>query len=256
MSNEELVVVIQTGASEYMSELWEQVHGLILWKARHIMMALDLRGNLCGTELEDLIQSGYLALVKAVETYKPDDGAFSTWLIYHLKNTFAEVTGYRTQRGQNDPINNSISLDKPIDDEQDGAAFGDFVSDPQAADAIMSVEERLWQEQLHEALETALAELSQESADILRLRHYQGLTLAAAGEVCGTTAEQIRKTEEKAIRQLRKPKIARNLMPFYDFDFYCGTGLGAFRKTGASIQERYLMTEDDQKEKEAACVKT
>lgn len=255
MSNEEIVAEIRAGDDGRMGELWDQISGLVKWKANRIMVAMDgFPGR--GVEFSDLYQSGYLAMVDAVNSYDPEAGTFSFWFMYHLKKAFAKTVGYYTKAGRNDPINNSISLDKPIDDEQDGAAFGDFVSDPQAADAIMSVEERLWQEQLHEALETALAELSQESADILRLRHYQGLTLAAAGEVCGTTAEQIRKTEEKAIRQLRKPKIARNLMPFYDFDFYCGTGLGAFRKMGASIQERYLMIEDDQKEKEAACVKT
>lgn len=249
MSNEELVAVIQAGTSERMGELWDQVKGLVAWKARHIMTALDLRGNLCGTELEDLVQSGYLALVKAVETYKPDDGAFSTWLIYHLKNTFAEATGYRTKRGQNEPLNNSFSLDKTVDDESDGTPFGEFVPDPKAAATMLSIEEKLWQEQLHEALEAALAVLPEQSAEVLRLRHYQGLTLADVGQIRGTTPERIRQMENKAIRQLRKPSIACHLRPFYDYDFYCGTGLGAFQHTGMSIQERYLVLEEDRKER-------
>ena len=244
MSNEEIVAAIRAGDDGRMGELWDQISGLVKWKANRIMIAVDgFPGR--GVEFSDLYQSGYLAMVDAVNSYNPEAGTFSSWFMYHLKKAFAKTVGYYTKAGRNDPLNNAISLDKPVDDEQDGAAFGDFVSDPQAADAIMSVEESLWQEQLHEALETALAELSQESANILRLRHYQGLTLAAAGEVCGTTAEQIRKTEEKAIRQLRKPKIYRKLRSFCDFDFYCGTGLGAFRGTGMSVQERYLMTGDD-----------
>ena len=201
------------------------------------------------------MQSGYLALVKAVETYKPDDGAFSTWLSYHLKNNFAEVTGYRTQRGQNEPLNNSFSLDKTVDDESDGTSFGELVPDPKAEAAMLSIEDRLWQEQLHEALETAMAELPKESAEILRLRHYRGLTLAETGEVCGTTAEYVRQTESKAICNLRKPKISRKLRSFCDFDFYCGTGLGTYLETGASVQERYLMT-DDRKNMEGCNVKT
>ena len=146
MSNEELALAIQRGEQGKMVELWEQISGLVKWKALQIMTALKGRGNPCGVELEDLIQSGYLALAKAVETYDPNTGAFSTWLMYHLKTTFAEATGYRTKSGQNEPLNNSFSLDKTVDDESDGTPFGDFVPDPKAAATLQSIEEKLWRE--------------------------------------------------------------------------------------------------------------
>lgn len=250
MSNEELVAVIQAGAEERMGELWEQVKGLVAWKARHIMTALDLRGSPCGVELEDLMQSGYIAMVEAVHYYTPESGAaFSMCLINRLKTVFAEATGYRTKRGQNEPLNNSFSLDKTVDDESDGTPFGEFVPDPKAAATMLSIEEKLWREQLHEALEAALAALPEQSAEVLLLRHYQGLTLADVGQIRGTTPERIRQMENKAIRQLRKPSIACHLRPFYDFDFYCGTGLGAFQHTGMSIQERYLVLEEEAQER-------
>lgn len=96
MSNEELVTVIQAGAVELMGQLWEQVEGLVKWKAKRIMTVLEgCPGR--GVEFEDLYQSGYLAMVAAVNTFDPAAGsAFSTWLMYHLKNAFAEATGYRT----------------------------------------------------------------------------------------------------------------------------------------------------------------
>lgn len=249
MSNEELVKKIQAGATDRMGELWEQVAGLVTWKARYIMTALDLRGSSCGVELEDLIQSGYLALAKAVETYTQTAGAFSTWLVYHLKNAFAETTGYRTKSGQNEPLNNSFSLDKTVDDESDGTSFGEFVPDPKAAATMLGIEEKLWQQQLHEALETALAALPEQSAEVLRLRHYRGLTLADVGQIRGTTPEHIRQMENRAIRQLRKPSIACHLLPFYDFDFYYGTSLAAFQHSNMSIQERYLIVEENRRER-------
>lgn len=250
MSNEELVAVIQAGATERMGELWEQVAGLVAWKARHIMTALDLRGSSCGVELEDLMQSGYIAMVEAVNYYKPENGdAFSTCLINRLKTVFAEATGYRTRAGKNEPLNNSFSLDKTVDDESDSTPFGEFVPDPKAAATMLSIEEKLWREQLHETLEAALAALPEQSAEILRLRYYQGLTLADVGEMRGTTAERIRQMENKAIRQLRKPSIACHLRSFYDFDFYCGTGLGAFQHSGMSIQERYLVIDEERRER-------
>ena len=248
MSNEELVAAIKRG-EDRMGELWKQIEMLVKWKANRVMGALEARGG-CGVVFEDLHQSGYLALVEAVETYDPAAGAFSTWFMYYLRNAFAEATGYRTKRGQNEPLNNSFSLDKTVDDESDGTPFGEFVPDPKATATMLSIEEKLWREQLHEALEEALAALPEQSAEVLRLRHYRGLTLADVGEIHGTTAERIRQMENKAIRQLRKPSIACHLRPFYDFDFYCGTGLGAFQHTGMSIQERYLVIEEEAQERE------
>lgn len=57
MSNEELVAAIQGGAVELMGQLWEQVEGLVSWKANHIMTALEGCGGR-GVEFEDLYQSG------------------------------------------------------------------------------------------------------------------------------------------------------------------------------------------------------
>ena len=93
MSSEELVVKIQAGAVELMGQLWEQVERLVKWKAKRIMTVLEgCPGR--GVEFEDLYQSGYLAMVAAVNTYDPAaGGAFSTWLMYHLKTAFAEATG-------------------------------------------------------------------------------------------------------------------------------------------------------------------
>lgn len=251
MSNEELVAAIRAG-DDRMGELWEQVAGLVAWKANQVMTALDLRGSSCGVEFDDLYQSGYPALVAAVDSYDPESGAFSTWFMYHLKNAFAEATGYRTKSGKNEPLNHAASLDKSVDDDPDGTPLGEFVSDPKSTATMEAVEEREYQKQLHEALEEALATLPEQSAEVLRLRHYQGLTLADVGERKGTTAERVRQMENKALRQLRKPSIACRLRPFYDFDFYCGTGLGAFQHTGMSVQERYLVIEEEQQEKAEA----
>lgn len=249
MSNEELTVRIQSG-EDRMGELWEQVKGLAAWKANHIVTALDLRGNPRGVEFDDLYQSGYLALVAAVDTFDPAAGAaFSTWFMFHLQNAFAEATGYRTRRGRNEPINTAISLDRPLTDDADSSLFGDFIPDAKAAATMLSIEERLWRKQLCEAVEAVMGELPEQYREILDLRYLQGMTLAAVGELKGVTAERIRIVENKAIREVRKARYACRLRPFYDFDFYCGTGLGAFQHTGMSIQERYLVAEEEAQER-------
>lgn len=84
MSNEELVARIQAGDQNGMTELWYQVEKFIAWKAQRIMPTL---GESTVIEVDDLIQTGYFALVSAVATYSPGEGEFVKWLSYY-KETF------------------------------------------------------------------------------------------------------------------------------------------------------------------------
>lgn len=249
MTNEELAAVIQNGDTERMGELWEQIRGLVAYKARHIMSALELRGNPCGVELDDLIQSGYIALVKAVHYYHPESGAaFSTCLGNCLKTVFADITGYRTAAGRNEPLNNAVSLDKTVDDE-DGSPFGEFVPDPKAADSLQSAEERLWRDQLRETMAAVLEDLPQKQKCVLHGRYWLNQTLEQVGADNGISKQQAQRVESQALWRLRRSDKAKELIPFADFNFYTGTGLGAFRSTGTSIQERYLIAQEERAER-------
>lgn len=254
MSNEELVAEIQNGDVERMGELWEQVCGLVKWKAGQVMTALENRGAMgcCGVEFDDLYQSGYPAMVAAVESYDPAVGAFSTWFIYYLKKAFAEATGYSTKKGRLEPLNNALSMDKPLTDEADSSLFGDFIPDKKASATMEAIEDREYQKQLHDALEIALGALPENYGEVLRLRYYQDMTLQQCGNVLGVGYERVRQMECKGIRILRKPKNAACLRSFYDFDFFGSTGMSAFLHSGMSVQERYLINEEEQQRKDEA----
>lgn len=249
MSNEELVAEIQAGSVELMGDLWEQVAGLIRWKAQ--MRMSDFEN--CGVELEDLCQSGYLAMVAAVNTYDPAaGGAFSTWLMYHLKNSFAEAAGCRTQKGRKEPLNNFISLDTPLTDDVDSGDLMDVVADPAGLQWRECLEESTWRKQLQEAVGAALSTVPEQYREILLLRYWENMTLEDVGDLRGIGKERVRQMENKGIRILRQPKTASQLYAFYDFDFYSGTGLGAFRYSGMSVQERYLMVREKRKERQSS----
>lgn len=251
MSNEELVVKIQAGSVELMEQLWEQVERLVKWKAKRIMTVLEgCPGR--GVEYGDLCQSGYLAMVSAVNTYDPAaGGAFSTWFMYHLQHAFAEATGYHTKKSRQEPLNNFISLDTHLTDDADSDALMDVIADPSGQKEMLSVEETLYQKQLHDSLEAVLASIPPQYSEVLIQRYYQGLNLAEVGENLGTSYERTRQIEMRAIRELRRPRYADRLLPFYDFDFYAGTGLGAFRYGGMSVQERYLSIQEERQERES-----
>lgn len=241
MSNEEIALRIQTGETELMEKLWEGVEKLIRKQANRVSRAL---GGRFGAEADDLYQAGYFAVVAAVDTYTADAGSFVNWLMFHLKTAFADASGYRTVKGRRDPMRNSLSLDKPLGEEMDGAVFGNLIPDSLAAATMEAIEETLWREQLHEAMESVLGELPAEQSTVLRQRYYAQQTLADAAQNLGTTAEEVRKLEGKGLKALRHYKLAKKIRPFYDFDCYAGTGLGAFRNSGMSVQERYLIDQE------------
>lgn len=250
MSNEELVVEIQAGAVELMGQLWEQVEGLVKWKAKQIMTVLEgCPGR--GVEFEDLYHSGYPAMVEAVNTFDLAAGSkFSTWFMYHLKNAFEEATGYRTQKGRKEPLNNFISLDTPLTDDADSDDLMDVVADPAGLQWRESLEESMWRKQLQKAVGAALSTVPEKYREILRLRYWEDMTLEDVGDLHGISKERVRQMENKGIRILRQPKTASQLYAFCDFDFYSGTGLGAFRYGGMSVQERYLVVEEERKERQ------
>ena len=247
MSIDELVAAVQAGDDSKLAELWDKISGLVKWKASRTMTALELLNDVCRVEFDDLYQSGYFAMLSALETYKPESGSFSSWLMYYLQTTFAETAGYRTKQGRIE--NAAISLDEPLDDEENKSRRVDFVADGTAQDAMESIEEQEYQKQLHEALEAALAEIPEKQGQVLRLRYFQKQTLGEAGESLGVSVERVRQMEQKGLRTLRQSKTAAHLIPFLEFDFYTGTGLGAFLHSGMSIQEKYLILEEQKRQR-------
>lgn len=250
MSNEELAAAIQAG-EDRMGELWDQIKGLVKWKAKRIMTVLECCPGR-GVEFDDLYQSGYLAMVDAVESYDPAAGsAFSTWFGFYLKTAFAEAAGYRTQKGRKEPLNNSISLDTPLTDDADSDDLIDVIADPAGLRWRDSLEESIWRKQLQEAVESAMSTVPEQYREVLRQRYWENMTLRDIGDLHGISWERVRQMEKKGLRILRQPKSAGHLYPFCDFDFCSGTGLGAFRNSGMSVQERYLIVEEKRMEREA-----
>jgi len=108
----------------------------------------------------------------------------------------------------------SISLDKPLGDEEDAGELGDFIVDETAPSPVQVTERQL----LRESLERMLANLTPREARVLRLRF--GLTgdhahtLKEVGERIGVTRERVRQIEGKALRKLRHPRHSRVLRDY------------------------------------------
>lgn len=246
MSNEELAARIQAGERDLIPELWEQVQRFVLMKAKQRYILTDGYG---GVEVEDLAQSGFLALLEAVEDFKPDgEYKFLSYLGNHLKRTFAEAGGYRTSR--RNPLDNCISLDTPLGDDSDGATLLDFQADP--ADPFNGVEQRMWLEQLRAALNLAMSNcLSERERDTLHRRYWLNQELATVGEAEGVSPERIRQIEKRAIRKLKWNRSRYGLDHFMEerTPYFARVGTTSFNTTHTSAVELAVMKRETLQEK-------
>lgn len=232
---ENLVIRIQNGEPDLMPELWENVHHFIAWRARQVLAIIGNRG---GAEVDDLVNSGYFALLDAVRTYKPEESGFCSWLSVHLKNSFSEATGFRTQTQKNDSMRYSVSLSTPLDDES-GDALGDILEDPEGAFGFEQVEQDVYVEQLRVALQEQIEKLPPSQAETIRYRYFDGNTYAEIGCLLDISTSRAQQLEDEAIRKLRDPETRKRLEAFVEgrTPYYLQTGPEAFQRTHTSAVE-------------------
>lgn len=246
MTNEEMAVEIKAGRMGY-GELWAGVQRFVRQQAVIFFYRCEGRCIHCGVELEDLMQCGFLALCDAVKAFDPARGyKLLAWMKYPLKCRFNEACNLRTTR--QDPLNDCTSLDNPLDDETDDT-IGDTVPDERAADEFTSTEDRLFNDQLHNALEISMHDLSERQADVIRRRYWNRDSLDAIADNLKVSRETVRQTERTALRNLRKPSCERLLRSFID-EMRSGyawrsTGFHAWKNTRASCVERAVESTDE-----------
>ena len=238
MSNEELASRIQAGERELLPQLWEQVRRFVCKMAPRRITALD---GLSGVELDDLIQSGFLAVVDAVGYFQPEgEYKFLTYLDNCLKTEFARAGGYRANKI--DPLcMRCKSLDAPLGDEQDGDTLLDFQEDP--ADQIEDAERRIWLEQLRETMNKAISSLPEEQQAVLKCRYWKDLTREETSAVLGFNGTQAQLYERKALNKLARDKYRNGLSQFVEerTAYYTHVGVNKFNSTHTSAVEKIVI---------------
>ena len=191
-----IAVSVQSGDGDVLA-LWGMCRRYAMQQATRWLRAFEGSG---GVELDDLEQSAFIGLLKAVQTWKPESGAFSTWYTIQLKAVFVETYGMRTKRTREDPLNKShLSLDTPLDENEDGNfTIADILPDEAAEAAFEDVEQRDFQQ----AVQAALAQLTDAQRDAIISEFWLGQKPDA-------------KARREAIRALRHPRIRKPLMEYY-----------------------------------------
>lgn len=241
--NEELAVRVKAGDTAAAAQLWEQNTGLLAVVSGRLYYAFQDRATSAGVTWDDVLQIGYLAVLAAAKGYDPSVGAkFSTYLTYHIRKEFYQLVGLHTERSRKEPLCRAGSIDAPLASEDaDSGTLSEVIPDPAAAALLENTEAQIWNTQLREALEKCLDSIGQTEADVIRKRFFEGFTLAEIASAKERSTERIRRIEENALRQLRRPQVSRHLRDYHIeivSRAYRYTGFGAW-KTGGSSPERW-----------------
>lgn len=190
-----IAVSVQSGGGDILT-LWGMCRRYAMQQAARWLRAFESGG----VELDDLEQSAFIELLKAVQTWKPKSGAFSTWYTIQLKAVFVEAYGMRTKRTREDPLNKfHLSLDTPLDENEDGSfTIADVLPDEAAEEAFEDVEQRDFQQ----AVQAALAQLPDAQREAIIGEFWFG-------------RKPDPKLRREALRALRHPRIRKPLMEFY-----------------------------------------
>ncbi len=231
----ELAVAIQHGREDLIPALWESVRGFVVLFANRFFIAYDC--SKFSVEADDLIQCGYFALLDALRLYDPDGGAnFTTYLLYWLRHSWQDAIG-RARRQRMEPLNDCLSLDAPIDEKDDSSVRYDLI--PDEHDYIGEADNKIFQEQLHAALEKALAQIDSQDADALRGVYFDCKSLSDLAKDKDISRERIRQRTAHGLRVLRHCKMTKELREY--LDDRTPSRMGGTRPTEAAVEYRELL---------------
>lgn len=223
--NAALATLAKDGDQSAVDRLWELNRGLISVCCRRWLRKNPTIASSAGLELDDLLQEGYFAVTKAVQHFDKSRGNFSSCLAVEVQrqiirmvngehlHTVTDLDG-KQRRVSGNPLNSCGSLDAPMtagDGEPGDITLLDPQADESATDALLDVEQRLYNEQAREVLSAAVGALAPREADCVRRHYFDGETLERVGKSYGVSREAVRQTEQTALKKLRRNKRVAGL---------------------------------------------
>ena len=239
LHNEELAIKIQQGQIEYYTELWENIKDLIALMANKIFTLNSDKCISAGVTVEDIIQSGFIALTEAVKAFDIESGyKLSAYISYPLKNQINILLCRRSS--YRDGLNNSTSLDTPVGNDTEDITIGDALPDVGAVTVLETIEDNIFNAQLREALIKEINLLSEPEQNIIFDRHFALLKFSDICQKENIPEWKAKNLYTNALHKLRSERHKKALRPFADEVFgraLKNTGLSAFKHQGASSVE-------------------
>ncbi|MFB9219237.1 RNA polymerase sporulation sigma factor SigH [Kurthia sibirica] len=197
LSDEELVSRTREGDSDALDFLITKYKNIVRHKAKSYF--------LIGADRDDIVQEGMIGLYKGIRDFK-EDRQVSFKVFAELCITRQIITAIKTAtRQKHIPLNSSVSLDKPISDEEQSNTLMDLVSvgtsdDPQE---MMVHRERF--DFMEERIETVLSSFEKQVLALyLDDCTYQEMSLALKKDV---------KSIDNALQRIKR-KLEQHILSF------------------------------------------
>lgn len=225
-----------------------------LYEDNRLLLSVIARryASLCerdrAVSVEDLVQSGFLGLIRAEETFDKDGKVgwknHARWCVIREMRRALHIDG-----DGNVGINaNTVSLDNPLlFDDPDSPPLVDFIAD----DNLPASDEALLEEELRDTVHKAVDSLSDpRQRQVVLMCAFEGRTMVEAGSAIGVTAGRALYLYNRAQSALARDSRLRALV---DLDertrFHAHKGLRRFLSDGTSVTEETALWRIDQKEK-------
>lgn len=200
MTNEELVKKYQLGDRAALNQIIEKNEGIVRVIARkyqgYCISALDI---------DDLMQEGYLGLIKAAKRYKCDHAQramFSTYAFMIVGQVINDYVNTSKKRKED------ISIFTPIGDDLE---IGDTLQDDE--DYICEVERSIYYQELRDEMHKAISEnLTVAQREVIEMKYGIQIERMSVAQICDLMQIkecQVDALELSALHRLRISKWGR-----------------------------------------------
>lgn len=177
--------LIEVEVDRVYEEICERNRGLLVTMARRYAGACALDR---AVSMEDLVQAGFIALIKAADSFDPVAGkSWSAWACWQIQMEFNHVLGLRQGRFTR-AHTLAAALDRPLSlEDADGATAGDLLAD----DSLPDADAALLRDELQRDVRAAVARLkSERQRQVVQLCKLEGQSYRQAAERLGVSVGQ------------------------------------------------------------------
>lgn len=143
-------------------------------------------------EIDDFMQVGYMAVLKAISRYKPGSNTFSSYVMSTIRNAVIYIVREISKGGF------ELSLNAPLKADEEGIEFIDIV----AADTTL--EEEVVAAETSVEIRAAMGSLTEEEKDLVYKVYYDKMLLASYAREIGISYKAARKMKERVLEKLRE----------------------------------------------------
>lgn len=202
LTNEELAVRIRAGEKQYLSELYQRTRKLLAHYAKKHRRMVDEYPDIT---IDDLIQCGYFAFIKAIQSFNPHGThEFHAYILFPYKNEVYRLLGRHRENSKYVFRSVTYSLNEKEINAEDAPEKQDLLVDDY--NLVTEYEKK----ELAELLETAIEQLPDEERDVIIEIYYFNKKKAQIARERNAHHQSIQRLENRALDLLSMNQALRD----------------------------------------------